>query len=64
MKVLTFSLALAALVSAHKLSLKRIHKQQHHDLLERASQNAGSQVVTSNPGTNFSLRCVHVQLIV
>lgn len=59
MKVLTFYLALAALVSAHKLSLKRIHKQQHHDLLERASQNAGSQVVTSNPGTNFSLSTIH-----
>jgi len=62
MKVLTLSFALT-LVFAHKFSLKRVHKQSH-DLLGRASQSSDGQVVTSNPGTNFSLRCVHLQVIV
>jgi len=57
MKVLTLSFAFTTLVSAHKFSLKRIYKQRH-DLLGRATPDG--QVVTSNPGTNFSLRCVHL----
>jgi len=62
MKALTFSFAFTALVSAHKFSLKRIHRR-HHGLLGRASQSPDGQVVTSNPGTNFSLRCVHPVII-
>lgn len=58
----TLSLAFAALASAHSFPFKRI-KHESHALHRRSPQTPSSgQITTSNPGTDFSLRCAAAQL--